>query len=135
MRMTRVPEAVATVSRRGRLGRTRRRTCVGVWASLAVLAVLLVVSAGPAAAQPVPGLAIVTSVDQVIDNARNWLIGILAGLATVCLTVAGVRYVIGGGDPGEIEKSKAALRAACVGYVLAMLAPVVVSILKSIVGA
>ncbi|WP_280381799.1 pilin [Nocardia wallacei] len=102
---------------------------------LAAVAVLVVVSAGPASAQPPPAPTTVTSFDQVIDNARNWLVGILAGLATVFLTVAGVRYVVGSGDPAEIEKSKSALRAACLGYVLAMLAPVVVSVLKSIVGA
>ncbi|MFF3566836.1 pilin [Nocardia jiangxiensis] len=134
MRITRIPKSVTLSAGRGRarLARTRRRALtVAVLAALAVLAI----AAGPASAQSVAVLAIVTSLDQVINNARNWLIGILAGVATICLTVAGVRYVIASGDPAEIEKAKAALRAACLGYVLAMLAPVIVSILKSIVGA
>ncbi|MBH0777680.1 pilin [Nocardia bovistercoris] len=104
------------------------------WVLLAVLAL----TAGSASAAPPPGpsvLALASSLEQVLDNLRNWLIGILAGLATVCLTVAGARYLIGGGDPAEMEKAKTALRAACVGYALAMLAPVVVAVLKSIVGA
>ncbi|WP_280489266.1 pilin [Nocardia carnea] len=106
------------------------------WAiALAVTVAALVVTAGAAAAEPVVVLAIAESFDQVLDNIRNWLVGILAGLATVCVTVGGARYVLASGDPGEVEKSKTALRAACIGYGLAMLAPVIVAVLKSIVGA
>jgi hypothetical protein len=45
--------------------------------------------------------------------------GILAGLATVFLSIGGVRYVMGGGDPGEIEKAKTSFKAAGIGYSLA----------------
>jgi hypothetical protein len=61
--------------------------------------------------------------------------GILAGLATVFLTIGGVRRVFGGGDPGEQEKAKEAFKAAGIGYALAALAPLVVTVLKGIVGA
>jgi hypothetical protein len=40
-----------------------------------------------------------------------------------------------GGDPGEVEKAKGAFRAAGIGYALAALAPLVVTILQGIVGA
>ncbi|WP_434453342.1 pilin [Lentzea sp. E54] len=80
-------------------------------------------------------LALAGSVDEVLTNIRNWLMGILAGLATVFLTIGGVRRVFGGGDPGEHEKSKEAFKAAGIGYVLAALAPLVVTVLKGIVGA
>ncbi|MBF6215775.1 hypothetical protein IU487_32780 [Nocardia puris] len=101
----------------------------------ATVALAVVVAAGSAAAEPTSVLAIAESFDQVLDNIRNWLVGILAGLATVFLTIGGARYVLASGDPGEVEKSKTALRAACLGYGLAMLAPVIVAVLKSIVGA
>ncbi|NEW36519.1 hypothetical protein GV791_28760 [Nocardia cyriacigeorgica] len=106
-------------------------------AALCTAAVLPVLAAGSASATPPEPsvLAIASSLDQVLDNIRTWLIGILAALATVCLTVAGARYLIGGGDPAETEKAKTAFRAACLGYALAMLAPVIVTVLKSIVGA
>jgi hypothetical protein len=76
----------------------------------------------------------VGSVDQVLSNLRSWLVGILAGLATVFLTLGGVRYVMANGDPGEIEKAKSAFRGAGIGYGLAVLAPLVVSVLQGIVG-
>jgi hypothetical protein len=39
-----------------------------------------------------------------------------------------------GGDPAEVEKAKTALRSAAIGYGLAILAPVIVTVLKSLVG-
>ncbi len=107
---------------------------LAVLGMVAVVGVLVAGSASAAPPEPVV-LALASSLDQVLDNIRNWLIGILAGLATVCLTVAGARYLIGAGDPAETEKAKTAFRAACLGYALAMLAPVVVAVLKSLVGA
>ncbi len=110
------------------------RRILTVLGTVAVVAVLVAGSASAAPPEPVV-LALASSLDEVLDNIRNWLIGILAGLATVCLTVAGARYLIGAGDPAETEKAKTAFRAACLGYALAMLAPVVVAVLKSLVGA
>jgi len=72
---------------------------------------------------------------QVISNVRDWIVGILAGVATLFLTIGGLRYVMAGGDPGEVEKAKGALKSAAVGYILAVLAPALVSVLQGIVGA
>ncbi|MEV3854983.1 pilin [Streptomyces sp. NPDC050095] len=77
----------------------------------------------------------VATVPQVITNVRNWVVGILAGLATLFLTFGGLRYLMAGGDPGEVEASKRALKAAAIGYGLAILAPVLVTVLQQIVGA
>jgi len=94
-------------------------------------------SAGGLPAVPVPAwgrLLAADSVSQVISNTTVWITGILAGLATLFLTVGGVRYLMAGGDPAEVEKAKTALRSAAIGYGLAILAPVIMTILKSLVG-
>ncbi|MGY0497474.1 pilin [Nocardia sp. FBN12] len=123
---------VALSSTRQAVLRRRRAT---ILAALATIMALLVLMAGSASAAPQTAvLAVASSLDEVIDNARNWVMGILAGLATLCLTVAGARYLLGAGDPAETEKAKTAFRAACIGYGLAVLAPVIVAVLKSIVG-
>lgn len=75
------------------------------------------------------------SLNQVIDNLRNVIVGLLVALATLFLTVGGVRYILAGGDPGEVESAKKTLRYAALGYGIAVLAPLLVSILKGIVGA
>jgi hypothetical protein len=74
------------------------------------------------------------NVNQVISNTTAWLIGILAGLATLMLTVGGIRYLAAGGDPAEVQKAKIALKSAGIGYALAILAPVIVAVLKSLTG-
>ena len=74
------------------------------------------------------------SIAQVISNATAWIVGILAGVATLFLTVGGLRYLMAGGDPGEVERAKTALKSAAIGYALALLAPVIVTVLKSLVG-
>ncbi|GAA1029248.1 pilin [Amycolatopsis albidoflavus] len=112
--------------------RPTRWSHVALIVQLAVLALLA--SASSAHADTVV-LAIAGSVTDVLNNVRNWIMGILAGLATVFLSIGGVRYVMGGGDPGEVEKAKTAFKSAGWGYGLAALAPLVVEILKGIVGA
>lgn len=75
------------------------------------------------------------SLNTVIDNLRNVIVSLLVALATLFLTVAGVRYILAGGDPGEVEAAKKGLRYAALGYGIAALAPLLVTILKGIVGA
>jgi hypothetical protein len=105
------------------------------WRRLAHLARL---PAGPAGlALPVWAAGHVLAAAQlgtVVSNITVWIIGILAGLATLFLTIGGVRYLMAGGDPGEVEKAKTALKSAAIGYGLAILAPVIVTVLKSLVG-
>lgn len=80
-------------------------------------------------------LAAPSSLNQVIDNLRNVIVGLLVALATLFLTIGGVRYILAGGDPSEVEAAKKTLRYAGMGYGIATLAPLLVSILKGIVGA
>ncbi|MGP3917737.1 pilin [Nonomuraea sp. 10N515B] len=86
---------------------------------------------------PVTGhvVAAPASLNAVIDNLRNVIVGLLVALATLFLTVGGVRYILAGGDPGEVEAAKKTLRYAALGYGIAVLAPLLVSVLKGIVGA
>lgn len=113
----------------------RRTLCLRLVVITELAVVALFLSASAAHAETTQVLALAGSVDQVLTNIRNWVMGILAGLATVFLSIGGVRYVMGGGDPGEIEKAKTSFKAAGMGYGLAALAPLVVTVLQGIVGA
>jgi len=42
----------------------------------------------------------------VITNITVWIVGILAGLATLFLTLGGLRYLMAGGDPAQVEKAR-----------------------------
>jgi hypothetical protein len=87
------------------------------------------------AAGPAPeSMVAVSDLPTVVNNATKWLVGILAVLATFFLTLGGARYLAAGGDPSEVERAKGTLRSAGIGYALALLAPVILSVLKSILG-
>jgi Type IV secretion system pilin len=106
------------------------------WLVIGALAALMLVSSASAAdAAPTLVLALAGSLTDVLSNIRTWLMGILAAVATVFVTLGGLRYVMAAGDPGEIEKAKTAFKSAGIGYALAALAPLVVTILQGIVGA
>jgi cytosine/uracil/thiamine/allantoin permease len=107
---------------------------------LVILFSLLIVVTGSASAHAAGRTSAVAVVSEVHDlptivaNLRNWVMGILAALATLFLTIGGVRYLMAGGDPSEVERAKASFRSAAIGYALAVLAPVVLTVLKSIIG-
>jgi hypothetical protein len=137
------PSVAARARRTGQLNparhptgcRPRRRTpstrWIITWALAVTAATVLLVAAvatGAFAASAVP-----KDLNSVLNNLRNWMIGLLAGLATLMLTIGGLRYLVAGGDPGEVQKAKGALKAAAFGYALAVLAPLFVSVLKRVV--
>ena len=99
-------------------------------ARLAMASLALVVLGAPGAeAQAQPA-----TLGQVVDNARGWVMGLLAGVATLFLVIRGARYVMAGGDPGQVERAKVTIKSALAGYALALLAPVILSVLRGIVG-
>lgn len=71
----------------------------------------------------------------ILDRIRNALVLTLTALAILAMTYAGVRYVIAAGDPSGVERAKGAARSAALGLGLALLAPVLVAIVKQIIGA
>jgi hypothetical protein len=140
MRLIRIPVRSRNNRRPGdaQPGRGAVRGCRLVRHRVLLVAGLVVVAllaSGASAHADAVMLALAGSVEEVLTNIRNWLMGVLASLATVFLTIGGVRRVFGGGDPGEQEKAKECFKAAGIGYALAALAPLVVTVLKGIVGA
>jgi Type IV secretion system pilin len=96
---------------------------------------VLIVAAAPALAGTAGHvLTAASSLNQVITNITKWLVGLLVGLATLLLTVGGVRYLLAGGDPGEVQRAKNTLKYSAIGYGVAVLAPLLVTILKGFVG-
>jgi hypothetical protein len=83
-------------------------------------------------AAPGAGLGEVVAI---LEAVRNALVAVLTALAIAALTYAGIRYLIAAGDPGGIEKAKTAAKSAVVGLGLALLAPVLVAIVKGLIGA
>ena len=106
-----------TFRKRARFG----RSVVPVCGVAFVLAILLAVPAFAA-----------SDLNTVIDSVRDWVAGLLIALATLFLTVGGVRYLTAQGNPRAVEEAKAGIKAALIGYGLAALAPTLVSILQKV---
>jgi Type IV secretion system pilin len=105
------------------------RVVVAALLGAAVAALTLTVAPHAAyAADTGPVVLAVDSIEAVANNIRTWLLTILVAVATLFLTVGGLRYLAANGDPGEVEKAKLALRSAAIGYALALLAPLFVTI-------
>lgn len=82
---------------------------------------------------PLPAYAADGDLTSVIDSIRTWVAGILAALATLYLTVGGVRYLMANGSPRAMEEGKNAIRSALIGYALAALAPLFVNIMRKVI--
>jgi hypothetical protein len=109
--------------------------CMSATAVASVLPMLFM--GAPASPADVVGPAplAVNDLPTVINNMTGWITGIIAAVATLFLTIGGARYLMAGGDPSEVERAKGSLKSAGIGYGLALLAPVILTILKNIMGA
>ena len=105
--------------------KTFHRTSLGSLLVAAGAAVLLTILLA------VPAYA-TSDLNTVIDSVRNWVAGLLAALATLFLTIGGARYLTANGNPRAVEEGKAAIKSAMIGYALAALAPLLVSILQKV---
>jgi hypothetical protein len=92
---------------------------------------LSVLSHLAAEAQP---LAAPKSIPQVINGITGWIMGIIALVATLFLTVGALRYMSAGGDPAQVEQAKGNFKSALIGYALAVLSPVILRVLQGILG-
>jgi hypothetical protein len=88
----------------------------------------------PAPAYAAEGVVAANSLPVVISNITTWIIGMLVAVATLFLTIGGLRRLAAGGDPAEIEKANSAFKNALIGYALAILAPILLAIVRGWIG-
>jgi hypothetical protein len=81
-----------------------------------------------------PPMAAPKSINQVISGITSWIMGIIAVVATMFLVIGGLRYMAAGGDPAQVEQAKGNFKSALIGYALAVLSPVVLQVLQSVLG-
>jgi hypothetical protein len=116
-------------------GRRTVRRIGRIAAHTATVALMLSVPAAAYADTTDPGVVLAANaLPTVITNLQTWVMGLLAAVATLFLVLAGVYWATAGGDPAQVDKAKGALKNALVGYGLAILAPVLLEVVKGIVG-
>jgi hypothetical protein len=114
-----------------------RRIYRSVFRATTVTAVVLAASASGAAPASAAGSQVLAanSLPVVIANITTWIIGLLVAVATLFLTIGGLRRLAAGGDPSEIDKANSAFKNALIGYALAVLAPILLAIVQGWIGA
>jgi hypothetical protein len=123
---------LATLTRTATRPFTTRRAAVAAHAATVVL--ILSVPTAAFADPSGPMYLAANSLPTVIANLQTWIMGILAALATLFLVLGGVYWATAGGDPAQVDKAKGAFKNALIGYGLAVLAPVLLQVVKGIVG-
>jgi len=102
-------------------------------AAVATTTLAVLAGADPAYAAE-PQILAANDLPTIITNITTWIVGLLIGVATLFLTIGGLRYLAAGGDPTEIEKAKSAFKSALIGYALAVLAPILLAVVKGWIG-
>lgn len=74
-----------------------------------------------------------SDVREVVDRLRMVIIALASAIGTLFLTIAGLRWMLAGGDPGQVDGAKRALTGAAIGYGIAVLATVLMAILDYVV--
>jgi hypothetical protein len=136
--MFRPPSANPRRRRPGRVSSRRlprpARLALHLVAHTAVVVLVLSVPAAAFADSTGPMYLAAKTLPEVISGLQAWIMGILAAVATLFLVLAGVYYATAGGDPAQVDKAKGAFKNALIGYGLAVLAPVLLEVVKGIVG-
>lgn len=130
-------ESPAVAATRDPTSTGRRGTARAIGYAAAHVAIVALMVSVPAAAFADPSGPVVLAANDlptVIANLQKWVMGILAALATLFLVLGGVYRVTAGGDPAQVEKSNTQFKNALIGYALAVLAPVLLEVVKSVVG-
>ncbi|MFJ9554339.1 hypothetical protein ACIRPH_11015 [Nocardiopsis sp. NPDC101807] len=113
-------------------GRTRRLSAArtGVLAAGAALA-LVALGGDPAAAEVE---AYTVHINEVVRRLTRVGQSIAVSFAVLFTVVAGLRWILAGGEPGEIDKSKRAFAGAGMGYLVAFSGEVILLALDYVNG-
>ena len=74
------------------------------------------------------------SITDILNRIRDMLMLVIGSLSLVMLTVGGIRYVTAGGDEDGVKGAKKTVQHALLGLAVAILAPVLIQIIKTILG-
>jgi len=76
----------------------------------------------------------VNSIADILNRVRDMLMLVIGSLSLVMLTVGGIHYVTAGGDKEGIHRAKQTVQHALLGLVVAVLAPVLIQVVKTVLG-
>ncbi|GAB3710607.1 pilin [Nocardiopsis oceani] len=94
-------------------------------AALVLAAVPVLLVGGASAAFADPASLHFSELADVIRRLTRLGQMLAVSVSSFFVVVAGLRWIMAGGDPGEIDKAKNALKGAAIGYLVAMVGEVI----------
>ncbi len=73
------------------------------------------------------------TVSLIVIKVISWLLRILAALAVMVLIIAGIMYILSGGDEGKASTAKTWILYAIIGLIIALLGWVIVNLATQLV--
>lgn len=74
------------------------------------------------------------SIVDILNRLRDTLMLVIGSLSLVMLTVGGIRYVTAGGYENGVKGANQTVKHAFLGLAVAILAPVLIQVIKTILG-
>src|SRR5690606_3692301 len=99
----------------------------------AALAAALLLAWGEAAWAQEAAEASTADIREVVERLRNVVVALASAVGTLLLAIAGLRWMLAGGDPSQIDAAKRALSGAGIGYGIAILATALMAVLDYVV--
>jgi|WetSurMetagenome_2_1015567.scaffolds.fasta_scaffold290209_1 hypothetical protein len=72
------------------------------------------------------------SISTLIFNIMNWLLTILAAIAIIAFVIAGIMYLVSGGDDARMKTAKSAMIAAILGVLVGLMGLVIIYAVQNI---
>lgn len=68
-----------------------------------------------------------TSVAEIIGIVVKFLLGLVGALSVLVIVIAGIMYIVSGGDEGKVDKAKSWITYALIGLAIAILGYIIVN--------
>lgn len=72
------------------------------------------------------------TVEDVIENVTNWVLGIAGSLAVLFIIISGIRYITSAGNQAQHEAAKKNLTSAIIGLVIVLISFVIVQVISRV---
>jgi len=72
------------------------------------------------------------SIEDVIENVTNWVLGIAGSLAVLFIIISGIRYITSAGNQAQHEAAKKNLTSAIIGLVIILISFVIVQVISRV---
>ena len=113
-----------------------KKITLGILGLISLSALLLPVAASAVLTGQVPPVsgATVASIGDLVTKIETFMWVVFGGIAVICFVVAGILFLVAGGDPEKVQKARSAFIWGVAGVVVGIIAYSILAIVGSAMG-